>query len=153
MANDLTAGTRLYGSYSNISPAGMDYTAFNSQLSDSDWLKANGMSGKGLGWDSYYGDSLAVPTKKEYGFIDSLLGKGGDDPAAALNAQRGAMGAVQAGLGVGQLGLGLASYLQQSDFMKKQGKLLDQQLASNKYEMDRRQGFSNAMAANARSAG
>lgn len=60
---------------------------------------------------------------------------------------------VNAGLGVGQLGLGLVSYLQQSDFMKKQGKLLDQQLASNQYEIDRRQGFSNAMAANARSAG
>ena len=49
---------------------------------------------------------------------------------------------VHTGLGLGQLGLGLASYLQQSDFMKKQGKLLDQQLASNQYEMDRRQGFS-----------
>lgn len=53
---------------------------------------------------------------------------------------------VNAGLGVGQLGLGLASYLQQSDFMKKQGKLLDQQLASNQYEMDRRKGFSQALA-------
>ena len=49
---------------------------------------------------------------------------------------------VNAGLGVGQLGLGLASYLQQSDFMNKQGKLLDQQIANNQYEMDRRKGFS-----------
>ena len=59
-----------------------------------------------------------------------------------LAGNRGAMNAAQVGMGVGQLGLGLASYLQQSDFMKKQGKLLDQQLASNRYEMDRRQGFS-----------
>lgn len=146
MANDLTTGTKLYGPYSNVSPTGMDYSTFTTQLSDSDWLKANGMSGQGLGWDSYYGNSVATPTKKDYGFIDSFLGKGGEDPTSALNAQRGAMGAVQAGLGVGQLGLGLASYLQQSDFMKKQGKLLDQQLASNQYEMDRRKGFSQALA-------
>ncbi len=53
---------------------------------------------------------------------------------------------VHTGLGVGQLGLGLASYLQQSDFMKKQGKLLDQQLASNQYEIDRRQGFDRNIA-------
>lgn len=53
---------------------------------------------------------------------------------------------VNTGLGVGQLGLGLASYLQQSDFMKKQGKLLDQQIASNQYEMDRRKRFSQALA-------
>lgn len=53
---------------------------------------------------------------------------------------------VNAGLGVGQLGLGLASYLQQSDFMKKQGRLLDQQLASNQYEIDRRQGFDKRLA-------
>ena len=66
---------------------------------------------------------------------------------------KGNQAMIGAGLGLGQLGLGLASYLQQSDFMKKQGKLLDQQLASNQYEMDRREGFSNAMAANARSAG
>lgn len=52
---------------------------------------------------------------------------------------------VRAGLGVGQLGLGLASYLQQSDFMKKQGKLLDQQLASNKYEMGQREKMNNAL--------
>lgn len=53
---------------------------------------------------------------------------------------------VNAGLGAGQLGLGLASYLQRSDFMKKQGKLLDQQLASNQYEIDRRQGFDKRLA-------
>ena len=59
---------------------------------------------------------------------------------------KGNQAMIGAGLGVGQLGLGLASYLQQSDFMKKQGKLLDQQLASNQYEMDRRKGFSQALA-------
>ena len=53
---------------------------------------------------------------------------------------------LQTGFGAANLGLGLASYLQQSDFMKKQGKLLDQQLASNQYEMDRRKGFSQALA-------
>ena len=66
---------------------------------------------------------------------------------------KGNQAMLQTGFGAANLGLGLASYLQQSDISKKQGKLLDQQLASNQYEMDRRQGFSNAMAANARSAG
>ncbi len=77
----------------------------------------------------------------------------GDGSWGKWFGDKGNQAMIGAGLGVGQLGLGLASYLQQSDFMKKQGKLLDQQLASNKYEMDRREGFSNAMAANARSAG
>ena len=54
---------------------------------------------------------------------------------------------VNAGLGVGQLGLGLASYLSQSDFLNKQGKLIDQQLASNRYEMDRRKKFGEGFAA------
>lgn len=50
------------------------------------------------------------------------------------------------GLGATQVGLGLANYLQSSDFMKKQGRLLDQQIANNEYEMGRRQGFSKALA-------
>lgn len=50
------------------------------------------------------------------------------------------------GLGATQVGLGLANYLQSSDFMKKQGRLLDQQIANNEYEMGRRQGFSRALA-------
>lgn len=81
---------------------------------------------------------------------------GGAVPEKGLSdwfKDRGNQAMLQTGFGAANLGLGLASYLQQSDFMNKQGKLLDQQLASNKYEMDRRQGFSNAMAANASSAG
>ena len=50
------------------------------------------------------------------------------------------------GLGAANVGLGLANYLQSSDFMKKQGRLLDQQIANNTYEMGRRQGFSRALA-------
>lgn len=48
------------------------------------------------------------------------------------------------GLGAGQLGLGLASYLSNSDFMKKQGNLIDQQIANNRMEMDNRQAHLNA---------
>ena len=57
---------------------------------------------------------------------------------------KGNQAMIGAGLGLGQLGLGLASYLSQSDFMKKQGKLLDQQLASNQYNIDRQKASDEA---------
>lgn len=79
-------------------------------------------------------------------FGGTTIGKGLVGQASDWLGNRNNQTLVNAGLGVGQLGLGLASYLQQSDFMKKQGKLLDQQLASNQYEMDRRKGFSQALA-------
>ncbi len=85
--------------------------------------------------------------------VTSLSGPKSDSSWGKWFEDKGNQAMLQTGFGAANLGLGLTSYLQQSDFMKKQGKLLDQQLASNKYEMDRRQGFSNAMAANSRSAG
>jgi len=51
---------------------------------------------------------------------------------------------VNAGLGVGQLGLGLASYLSNAKMLKKQGALMDQQLANNTKEMARRDGALSA---------
>ncbi len=74
---------------------------------------------------------------------------GGAVPEKGLSdwfGNKGNQAMLQTGFGAANLGLGLASYLQQSDFMKKQGKLLDQQLASNQYEMDRRQGFDKRLA-------
>ena len=58
---------------------------------------------------------------------------------------KGNQAMIDAGLGLGKLGLGLASYLSQSDYLKKQGKLLDQQLASNRYEMGQREKINNAL--------
>ena len=57
---------------------------------------------------------------------------------------KGNQAMIGAGLSAGQLGLGLASYLSQSDFLKKQGKLLDQQLASNQYNIDRQKASDEA---------
>jgi hypothetical protein len=55
-----------------------------------------------------------------------------------MGGDSGAYNTVQAGLGIGQLGLGLASYLQQKETAEKQGKLLDQQISNNKFEMGNR---------------
>jgi hypothetical protein len=54
---------------------------------------------------------------------------------------RGNQFMVHTGFGLANLGLGLASYLQQSDFMKKQGKVLDQQIANNDYNMNKQRTF------------
>jgi hypothetical protein len=55
------------------------------------------------------------------------------------------MNMMQAGLGIGQMGLGLASYLDQSKYLKKQGTLLDQQIGNNTYEMNQRKRMNNAL--------
>ncbi len=44
-------------------------------------------------------------------------------------------------LGLGQLGIGLMSMLDRRGITKKQKKLLDQQIANNKYEMNRYKNF------------
>ena len=112
-------------------------------------------------WKTKFGTDLTADMVKDVADkgglegLTSTLGPAstGENSLSSWFGDKGNQAMLQTGFGAANLGLGLASYLQQSDFMKKQGNLLDQQLASNQYEMDRRQGFSNAMASNARSAG
>lgn len=91
-----------------------DIAADNANIfggNSSDYLSAMGLSG-------------TKPT--EMSGLDKLFGT--DSGRAMVNA----------GLGVGQLGLGLASYLSNAKMLKKQGALMDQQLANNTKEMARR---------------
>jgi hypothetical protein len=76
-------------------------------------------------------------TAKPTSFLEDAAKWAGDKDNQAL---------VGMGLGASKIGLGLASYLQSSDFMKKQGNLLDQQIANNEYVMNNRKQFSNALA-------
>ena len=126
-------------------PLGGNRTWLNKDVTTSSMVGSDNDLYKSLGLDS-----SAEMLKNPYaqGLSPEQV-VGGVTPEKGLFGQasdwfgnKGNQAMIGAGLGLGQLGLGLASYLQQSDFMKKQGKLLDQQLASNQYEMDRRQGFS-----------
>jgi hypothetical protein len=58
---------------------------------------------------------------------------------------QGNMNMMQGALGLGGLGLGLASYLQQSKLLGKQGQLLDQQISNNSYEMNQRKRMNDAL--------
>lgn len=59
--------------------------------------------------------------------------------------KQGNLNMMQGALGLGNLGLGLASYLQQSQYLKKQGNLLDQQISNNAYEMNQRKRMNDAL--------
>ena len=93
-----------------------------------------------------------LTSEKAQGLFDStkstyettLLNGSGGKSWSDWFGDKGNQFMVNTGLGLGSLGLGLASYLQQSDFMKKQGKLLDQQLASNQYNIDRQKASDEA---------
>ena len=115
-----------------------DPTTANAGLSAGATIKADGI-------DDLY-KSIGLDRNIEIGknaYAQNLTPEqvvGGAVPEKGLSdwfGNKGNQAMIGAGLGVGQLGLGLASYLEQSDFMKKQGKLLDQQLASNQYNIDR----------------
>lgn len=59
--------------------------------------------------------------------------------------KQGNMNMLQGAMGLGQMGLGLASYLQQSKYLNKQGQLLDQQISNNSYEMNQRKRMNQAL--------
>lgn len=59
--------------------------------------------------------------------------------------KQGNMNMLQGAMGLGGLGLGLASYLQQSKLLGKQGQLLDQQISNNSYEMGQRKRMNDAL--------
>ena len=121
-----------------------DTSTYRSAINSSELTDSSPVSKIG-GWSGE--DFTATPGGLAASTLgEDASGKGLFGQASDWLGNRNNQTLVNAGLGVGQLGLGLASYLQQSDFMKKQGKLLDQQLASNQYEMDRRKGFSQALA-------
>lgn len=159
--------------YVNSSPTSYDYSDRKKALSDynrtgkSTDLLGAGLAGSALAYIPK--TSFSGATFDDHDAISQNLIQGGMDQNQAFTlgemgrsglfgekndpnswskwfGDKGNQFMVGAGLGLGQLGLGLASYLQQSDFMKKQGKLLDQQLASNQYEIDRRQGFDKRLA-------
>lgn len=118
---------------------------------DDDWASSLGTS-----WDNYYGKNLAsinntpaidttiggntTPTPApEPSWFDSLMGRGSTNLELAKTAQNGAFLSGHLGLDVFNGALGLASYLQQADTAKKQGKLLDQKIAENIYQRENRE--------------
>ena len=130
-------------------PLGGNRTLLNKDVSTASMIGSDNDLYKSLGLDrnaemlkNPYAQNLS--TEQVVSGVTSDKGLWGE--ASDWFGNRGNQAMIQTGFGLGSLGLGLASYLQNSDFMKKQGKLLDQQLASNQYEMDRRQGFSQALA-------
>lgn len=128
------------GNWYNPTTANAGVTS-SSMVGDSDLYKSLGLDRNAELLKNPYAQSLS-PTQVVGGATPE---KGWFDQASDWFDKKGNQAMIGAGLGVGQLGLGLASYLSQSDFMKKQGKLLDQQLASNRYEMGQREKMNNAL--------
>jgi len=104
----------------------LSYNNYNNNIASEDYKTFGDTYGGTL--DKYKTDYLNDPTKNmvEPSGLENLFGT--DSGRAMVNA----------GLGVGQLGLGLASYLSNAKMLKKQGALMDQQLANNTKEMARR---------------
>jgi hypothetical protein len=115
----------------------------------SKYLKIKGVDPSSLSEQQLYTTEMNL---KNSGGLDKVLGtpkssgSGWWSEAADWAGDKNNQSLIGMGLGAANVGLGLANYLQSSDFMKKQGRLLDQQIANNEYEMGRRQGFSSALA-------
>lgn len=87
------------------------------------------------------GSTQDLMLKNQWDSFDDGASKIGSSQEGGIGswfADKGNMNMIGVGAGIGQMGLGLASFLQQKDLAKKQGRLLDQQLEHNRYEMDNR---------------
>ena len=114
-------GQGTIGMYENTS--GTPYSLQSNTGYGENALFKNGDIGTSLGSGLA---SMAGSKTSELSGLDKLFGT---DSGRAM---------VDTGLGIGQLGLGLASYLSNAKMLKKQGALMDQQLANNAKEMARR---------------
>lgn len=115
------------------SPAGLGTNQF-SALSDGNFTKYLG--DQGIDINTLTGDQLTAQmtgyTDKGFTFADQS-GLGNVD----TGTDWGMKGVGGTALGLGQLGLGVASYFENKKTTGKQRELMDQQLASNQYTLDK----------------
>lgn len=125
-------------SNNTIVPAAPTFTDFYKSQGISDAMYQGYLPEEQAGIQNSFAGLQADPTALSTQMQGDFAAQGLDyDPAAGglQSTDYGMGGLGGAALGLGQLGLGVASYLENKKTSDKQRKLMDQQLASNTYNM------------------